>query len=219
MLAMFDISQTIHHFSIIAIPFFLGITCHEVAHGYVSYLLGDPTAKNAGRLTLNPIKHLDPLGTVTLLLTQMIGWAKPVPINPNYYKDYRRGILYVSLAGPMANFAVMFFFVALLKIVVIVSHNPDLGSNQFVLTPMANIAVAGIIINAVLGTFNLLPIPPLDGSKILACLLPGHLAAQFMRLEKYGFIILLVFAFTGGLSMVLSPVAGLVQSLLIEPLL
>lgn len=219
MQAMFDITQTIHHFSIIAIPFFLGITCHEVAHGYVSYLLGDPTARNAGRLTLNPLKHLDPLGTLTLLLTQMIGWAKPVPINPNYYKDYRKGILYVSLAGPMANFAVMFFFAALLKIVILFSHAPGSASGQFVLTPMANIAVAGVLINAVLGTFNLLPIPPLDGSKILACLLPGHLAAQFMRLEKYGFIILLVLAFTGGLGMILSPVAGLVQSLLIAPLL
>ncbi len=216
---MFDISQTLYHFSIIALPFFLGITCHEVAHGYVSYLLGDPTAKLAGRLTLNPLKHLDPMGTLVLVLTQMIGWAKPVPINPAYYKDYRRGILYVSLAGPVANFCVMLFFAALLKILVIVAQNPGAEALEYILRPMINIAVAGIFINAILGTFNLLPIPPLDGSKILATLLPGHLAARFMQLERYGFIILLLLAFTGGLSMILSPVSAFVQNMIIKPLL
>lgn len=216
---MFDISQLIHHFSIIAIPFFLGITCHEVAHGYVSYLLGDPTAKNAGRLTLNPLKHLDPLGTLTLIVTQLIGWAKPVPINPSYYKDYRQGILYVSLAGPMANFLVMLFFAVILKTLIIFSHNPAAASSEFVLRPMINIAVAGVFINAILGTFNLLPIPPLDGSKVLACLLPGHLAVRFMQLERYGFIILLVMAVTGVLGKILSPVAAFVQNILIKPLL
>lgn len=216
---MFDISQTIHHFSIIALPFFLGITCHEVAHGYVSYLLGDPTAKLAGRLTLNPLKHLDPIGTLTLLVTQLIGWAKPVPINPSYYKDYRRGILYVSLAGPLANFAVMIFFALILKIIVLVSQNPGAASAEYILRPMINIAVAGVFINAILGTFNLLPIPPLDGSKILACLLPGRMAARFMQFERYGFVILLLLAVTGGLGMILSPVAVFVQNTLIKPLL
>jgi len=216
---MFDISQTIHHFSIIAIPFFLGITCHEVAHGYVSYLLGDPTAKQAGRLTLNPLKHLDPIGTLTLIVTQLIGWAKPVPINPSYYKDYRRGMLYVSLAGPMANFMVMLFFAVVLKILVSVSQTPSAASAEYILRPLINIAVAGIFINAVLGAFNLLPIPPLDGSKILACLLPGRWAAQFMQLERYGFILLLLLAFTGGLGMILSPVTAFVQNMLIKPLL
>lgn len=216
---MFDISQLLYHFSIIAIPFFLGITCHEVAHGYVSYLMGDPTAKNAGRLTLNPIKHLDPLGTLTLIVTQLIGWAKPVPINPSYYKDYRQGILYVSLAGPMANYAVMLFFAVVLKTLIVISHNPAAASAEYILRPMINIAVAGVFINAILGTFNLLPIPPLDGSKILACLLPGHLAARFMQLEKYGFIILILMAFTGILGKILSPVAVFVQTMLIKPLL
>jgi Zn-dependent protease len=216
---MFDISQLLYHFSIIAIPFFLGITCHEVAHGYVSYLMGDPTAKNAGRLTLNPIKHLDPLGTLTLIVTQLIGWAKPVPINPSYYKDYRQGILYVSLAGPMANYAVMLFFAVVLKTLIVISQNPAAASAEYILRPMINIAVAGVFINAILGTFNLLPIPPLDGSKILACLLPGHLAARFMQLEKYGFIILILMAFTGILGKILSPVAAFVQTMLIKPLL
>jgi Zn-dependent protease len=216
---MFDISQTIYHFSIIALPFFLGITCHEVAHGYVSYLMGDPTAKLAGRLTLNPLKHLDPMGTLVLILTQMIGWAKPVPINPNYYKDYRRGILYVSLAGPMANFAVMLFFAVVLKILIIVAQNPGAAESEYILRPMINIAVAGVFINAILGTFNLLPIPPLDGSKILACLLPGPMAARFMQLERYGFVILILLAVTGGLGLILSPVSSFVQNMIIKPLL
>lgn len=216
---MFDLSQTLYHFSIIALPFFLGITCHEVAHGYVSYLLGDPTAKLAGRLTLNPLKHLDPVGTLVLVVTQLIGWAKPVPINPAYYKDYRRGILYVSLAGPMANFIVMLFFVLVLKIMVVLAQSPATASAEYILKPMINIAVAGIFINAILGTFNLLPIPPLDGSKILACLLPAPLAASFMRLERYGFILLLLLAVSGGLRLVMSPVATFVQNTLIKPFL
>lgn len=216
---MFDITQAIHHFSIVAIPFFLGITCHEAAHGYVSYLQGDPTAKLAGRLTLNPLKHLDPMGTLVLILTQLIGWAKPVPINPSYYKDYRRGVLLVSLAGPAANFGVMLFFAIVLKILVFAAQTQGAAQAEYILRPMINIAVAGIFINAILGTFNLLPIPPLDGSKILACLLPGHLAVRFMHLERYGFIILLVLAFTGGLSMILSPVSHFVQNMIIKPLL
>ena len=201
---MFDLSQTLHHFSIIALPFFLGITCHEVAHGYVSYLMGDPTAKLAGRLTLNPLKHLDPVGTLVL---------------PTYYKDVRRGMLYVSLAGPMANFAVMAFFILLLKILISFAQGPSAESAEYVLRPMINIAVAGVFINAILGTFNLLPIPPLDGSKIVACLLPGHLAAKFMQLERYGFVILILLAVSGGLGMILSPVSAFVQNMIIKPLL
>ena len=159
------------------------------------------------------------MGTLVLVLTQLIGWAKPVPINPNYYKDYRKGILYVSLAGPMANFAVMLFFAALLKVLIGVAQSPSVESYEYILRPMINIAVAGVFINSILGTFNLLPIPPLDGSKILACLLPGPLAAKYMQLERYGFIIPILLAVTGGLGMILSPVAGFVQNMIIKPLL
>lgn len=216
---MFDFSQTIQHLSIVAIPFIFGITCHEVAHGYVSYLLGDPTAKNAGRLTLNPLKHLDPLGTLTLILTRMIGWAKPVPINPAYYRNPRRDILYVSLAGPMANFGVMLLFAVILKLLALAAHNPGAASWAYFLYPAINIAMAGIFINAILGVFNLLPIPPLDGSKILACLLPPSLGASFMRLEPYGFLILLAFAVAGILEWVLSPVSDFVRTSIVNPLL
>lgn len=215
---MFDISQTIHHFSIIAIPFFLGITCHEVAHGYVSYLLGDPTAKQAGRLTLNPLKHLDPIGTLTLIVTQLIGWAKPVPINPSYYKDYRRGMLYVSLAGPMANFMVMLFFAVVLKILVSVSQTPSAASAEYILRPLINIAVAGIFINAVLGAFNLLPIPPgrqQDPGLPAPRPVGGAVhAAGALRVHPSP-----AAGLHRGLGMILSPVAAFVQNMLIKPLL
>lgn len=216
---MFDFNQIIQQLSVVAIPFFLGITCHEVAHGYVSYLLGDPTAKLAGRLSLNPLKHLDPMGTLVLVLTQMIGWAKPVPINPAYYKDYRRGVLYVSLAGPLANFAVMLFFALLLKLLVMAAQGPNSAAWWYFLRPAINISVAGIFINAILGVFNLLPIPPLDGSKVLACLLPPHLGASLMRLERYGFFILLLLAFTGVLRLILVPAANLVREIFVTPIL
>jgi Zn-dependent protease len=96
---MFDISAILREISILAVPFLMAITFHEFAHGYVAYRLGDPTAKNEGRLTLNPIKHLDPMGTLVLVLTRMIGWAKPVPVDPRYFRDPRKGMIYVSLAG------------------------------------------------------------------------------------------------------------------------
>ncbi|WP_462324538.1 site-2 protease family protein [Desulfoplanes sp.] len=192
-----SITHIIQQIAIYAVPLFLGIICHEVAHGYVSYLLGDPTAKNAGRLTLNPIKHLDPIGTLVFLLTRMIGWAKPVPINPGYYQNPRKGIVLVSLAGPVTNFvlAAVFYLLYLGLASVIMSATPQLA--KYVIYPAVNIAAAGTIINIVLGTFNLLPIPPLDGSKILAVALPPKAAAGYMKMERYGFIILILLVMTG----------------------
>ncbi|MFO7816441.1 MAG: site-2 protease family protein [Thermodesulfobacteriota bacterium] len=192
-----DIASMLRELAIFAIPLFLGITCHEVAHGYVAYLLGDPTAKNAGRLTLNPIKHLDPLGTLVLVITRRIGWAKPVPIDPRYFKNYRRDILLVSVAGPAANFILAFGFyflyLAVNQILPMVSPNVQ----QNILLPMAYITSAGVLVNFILGIFNLIPIPPLDGSKILASLLPPHIANQYMQIEKFGFFIILILVFTG----------------------
>jgi len=114
---------------------------------------------------------------------------------------------------------VMIFFAILLKIIIVASQSPGSAEYAYILRPMINIAAAGVFINAILGTFNLLPIPPLDGSKILACMLPGPMAARFMQLERYGFIILLLLAFTGGLGMILSPVSAFVQNMIIKPLL
>ena len=123
------------------------------------------------------------------------------------------------MAGSMANFGIMVFFALLLKILLIISSYPEATAAEYILTPLKNIAYIGIRINAILGIFNLLPIPPLDGSKILACMLPGPMAARFMQLERYGFIILLLLAFTGGLGMILSPVSAFVQNMIIKPLL
>ncbi len=190
---MFDIAQILTTILIIAVPLFMGVIFHEVSHGYVAYRLGDPTAKKAGRLSLNPIRHIDPLGTIIfpgmLILLKspfLFGWAKPVPINPAYFQDPRKGIFWVSMAGPAANFilaAVFYIFFIMLQ--------PSLSG------ALGTFIWFGIFINIVLGVFNLLPVPPLDGSKILAACLPGRLAAQFMGLEKYGFIFLILLILMG----------------------
>lgn len=193
-----------------AVPLLLGITCHEVAHGYVAYRFGDPTAKNAGRLTLNPLKHLDPLGTLVLVLTRMIGWAKPVPINPAYFQNPRQGIFWVSLAGPLANFGLAAGFYLIFNILNIIQPAMAKGYADSLITPAILISFYGIIINIILGIFNLFPIPPLDGSKMLATLLPGRLAGQYMRIEKYGFIILILLILTGTLSKIFSQVINFV---------
>jgi len=194
---MFDIATHVKQLAIYAVPLLLGIICHEVAHGYVAYLLGDPTAKNAGRLTLNPLKHLDPLGTLVLVVTKIIGWAKPVPINPAYFKNTRTGILLVSLAGPIANLLLAILFFLLFKfsnlLVPVVSESLRVS----LLFPIRLIFIAGIMVNSILALFNLIPIPPLDGSKILAFFLPLDFAIKYMRLEKIGFLILIIMAISG----------------------
>jgi len=212
---MFDIAQIIRELAIVAIPLLAGITLHEVAHGYVAYRFGDPTAKNAGRLTLNPLKHLDPLGTMVLVLTRMIGWAKPVPINPSYFENPRKGIFWVSLAGPAANFALALIFYLLFNIFAIIQPTLGGGYGETILAPAMLICFYGIIINIILGIFNLFPIPPLDGSKMLATFLPGRLAGQYMQLEKYGFILLLLLIFLGVFRVLFSNVIDFVYRMVL----
>ncbi|KUJ95879.1 MAG: hypothetical protein PWR24_1537 [Desulfonauticus sp.] len=189
--------QIIQELSIFLLPLLLGITLHEVAHGYVAYLLGDPTAKKAGRLTLNPLKHLDPLGLMVLLITRKIGWAKPVPINPAYFKNLKKGLLLVSIAGPGANFILAICFWLLLKLVTWLNPNPYSWLTIYFFKPLYLISSAGVIVNIILGVFNLIPIPPLDGSKILAYFLPEKWTYTYLSWEKYGFIVLILFLFTG----------------------
>lgn len=212
---MFDIAQIIRELAIVAIPLLAGITLHEVAHGYVAYRFGDPTAKNAGRLTLNPLKHLDPLGTMVLVLTRMIGWAKPVPINPSYFEDPRKGIFWVSLAGPAANFALALIFYLLFNMFAIIQPALGGGYGETIMAPAMLICFYGIIINIILGIFNLFPIPPLDGSKMLATFLPGRLAGQYMQLEKYGFILLLLLIFLGVFRLLFSNVIDFVYRMVL----
>lgn len=201
---MFDIAHIITTFTLVAIPLFMGIIFHEVAHGYTAYRLGDPTAKNAGRLSLNPIRHVDPVGTVVLPVMLVLmkspflfGWAKPVPFNPSYFDDPRKGIFWVSLAGPAANFALALGFYLLFNILTMSHTFPGTGSMSAIIDTVRLVCVYGILVNLILGVFNLFPIPPLDGSKIIATFLPGKMASQYMQMEKYGFIIIIVLLFLG----------------------
>lgn len=170
----------------------VAITVHEYAHGRVSEAFGDPTPRWSGRLSLNPIRHLDMLGSLMILLVGF-GWAKPVPVNPNYYKNPRRDMALVGLAGPITNFVTAiilgrlgFFFLT-----------GPLGSSD--LAPiLGDFLIWIVLINIALGLFNLVPIPPLDGSKVLAYFVPDRLLPAYWQLEKYGILILLLVLFVSG---------------------
>ncbi|WP_320009200.1 site-2 protease family protein [Maridesulfovibrio sp.] len=212
---MFDIANTIKEISILALPFLLAITCHEASHGFAAYLLGDPSAKQAGRLTLNPLKHLDPMGTLALVLTRMIGWAKPVPVNPMYFKNPQRDMMIVALAGPAANMVLAVLFSIVVKVIGSLDANGFSPLMLKILVPAMMIANAGVIINLALCFFNLLPIPPLDGSKILAGFMPREAAFKFMSF-RYGFIIVIVLAMLGLLGKIISPALGFFYNFLVH---
>lgn len=212
---MFDISSTIKNISIVALPFLLAITFHEASHGYVAWLLGDPTAKRAGRLTLNPLKHLDPMGTLALIVTQMIGWAKPVPINASYFKNPMKGMMLVSIAGPAANMALAIVFTFAYRYLHSLNFMNVSEMQLRILQPVALIINAGIMINLALCFFNLIPIPPLDGSKIVAGLLPREIAFKYLSFERYGFIVILILAFLGLLGKIIYPAVHFSLNLLL----
>lgn len=164
----------------------IAIMMHELAHGYVSYILGDPTPKRQGRLSLNPAKHLDVVGTICLILFR-VGWAKPVVINPDYYKNKRLGMFLVALAGPLIN-----FILAFVSIIVVALIWKYVVNYTIVINIILNFLINLAIINIGLGVFNLIPIPPLDGSKILGSFLKGKAYDIYMQIQEYGFIILFV---------------------------
>ncbi len=212
-----DISSFVQQFAILAIPVLSAITFHEVAHGYVAYLLGDPTAKAAGRLTLNPIKHLDPIGTLALFIVK-VGWAKPVPINPSYFRNPGQGMILVSLAGPATNFllaGIMALCFHLLSWFYVEFSGPG---GLFLFRPLALIFLYGVLINIGLAVFNLLPIPPLDGSNILAGFLPPAMANAFLKNAKYGFILLIILFVSGAVQKILLPLISMLGSLLVPDL-
>ena len=181
----------------------VAIIIHECAHGFVAYLLGDDIAKNSGRLTLNPFKHLDIVGFIFLLLFKF-GWAKPVPINPNNFKKRKRDTILVSLAGPFSNFI----------LAIIISFIISLGliTNNILL----NILIIMLWYNIMLGVFNLLPFPPLDGSKILASLLPNKYEYVFYKYERYLYLILILLIATNTIDKILGPFINFSLSLLIK---
>jgi Zn-dependent protease len=201
---------------LLAPPILLALTVHEFAHGYVAYRLGDPTAKAAGRLTLNPLHHLDPIGTLAFFIIQF-GWAKPVPVNGAYFKSPRRDMLWVALAGPVTNLAMAVISAIIAQFVAqIALMLPPSGVMEALIIPFYLMLKASVWINLVLCIFNFLPIPPLDGSRILMGLLPESLARPYASIERYGFIILLVLIFTNILPNLIGPVIRFANSLLLS---
>jgi len=192
------------------IPLLFAITLHEAAHGWVASKLGDHTARMMGRVTLNPIKHVDPVGTILVPLALLLmpgvgfifGWAKPVPINFRALRSQKSGMIWVALAGPGANFLMAIGWL----ILAIISLKLEL----FILYSMARV---GIFLNILLAVFNLLPIPPLDGSRVISALLPGPLAYKYGQFEQYGFLILLGLMFIGGFQLFVLPIVAQIQLL------
>ncbi len=211
-----NILQILQKLVLIAPGFLLAVTVHEFTHGYVAYRFGDPTAKMSGRLTFNPLSHLDPIGTLALVLTQMIGWAKPVPINPRYLANPRSDMLWISLGGPAANLLTAVILAIGLHLMDHYAAPYMMRSSfEYIIKPMMLIIYFGVQINIVLAVFNLIPVPPLDGFSVLAGILPRSFAYQLERLEPYGFIILLILLLSGVISFIILPPIMFIQNLLL----
>jgi len=206
----FDIAGLIQAIALGAIPIAFAITLHEAAHGYAARHFGDTTAEQAGRISLNPLRHIDPVGTIAVPLLILVtskllggggllfGWAKPVPVNFGRLRNPKRDMFWVAAAGPGANLFMALCWALVLKLVLI-------SPQTYFSIPLKGMAEIGIVINVILMILNLFPLPPLDGGRIAISLLPGKLAWRFAMLEPYGFIILLVLLFTGILGSILGP--------------
>ncbi len=213
---MGDISATLSRVIILAPLVLLAVTIHELAHGYAAYLLGDRTAKAAGRLTLNPFKHLDLMGTIVFFVTQMIGWAKPVPVDPRNFRNPRKDMIWVSLAGPAANLALAVVFALFFHLLGSLKIGPGLQWAMRSLETIYLMAYLGVSINIGLAVFNLIPIPPLDGSHVVEGVLPRDLAYRYQSLNPYvGMLILLGLIYFGVINRVLYPVIMGLRGLLL----
>jgi Zn-dependent protease len=181
---------------------FASITLHEYSHGWIADKLGDPTPKESGRLTLNPLAHVDPIGTIALPIMLLVmsggrfafGYAKPVPINPYHFKNPKQDIMWVGLSGPLMNFAIAFVLSLIIRL--------------RILPFLTEVLLWGVIINLILAIFNLIPIPPLDGSRIVAALLPYKLSYMYLRLEMVGFFIVLALIMMGFFQWFILPLVG-----------
>jgi len=215
---LFDLLQSmselgpVQKIAVSAIPIIFAITVHEAAHGYVAKYFGDMTAYQMGRISLNPIRHIDPVGTIlipaiTLVLGGILfGWAKPVPVDFSRLRNPKKDMLWVAAAGPFSNLLMAIFWAFVVKTSLLFQT----GFSE----PMAYMGAVGVMINTVLMVLNLLPLPPLDGGRIAVSLLPARFAYQFAMLEKYGFVIMLVLLFTGALAIIMNPFIVLTMSLI-----
>ncbi len=205
--------------AIMLVPALLAITMHEVAHGYVAERFGDPTARLLGRLNLNPLRHLDPIGTIAIFIFGF-GWARPVPVNAGNLRRPKRDMIWVALAGPLTNLSLAVLSALLLRGIGYLETTSLGGTDLFLqmVKPLRMMAGFSLYINVLLGAFNLLPLPPLDGGRILTGILPEKQAMMVNRLEPFGFIlILLLVFFTDIWSIVLSPIIGALVVVLAGP--
>lgn len=207
--------QIIQVIALAALPVLFAITLHEAAHGYTARHFGDPTAYQAGRITLNPLRHIDPIGTVVVPLMILLvssgdflfGWAKPVPVDFGRLRNPKKDMLWVAAAGPLSNLAMAFGWALLFKLSLAV----PLGVYG---DPLLKMSLIGISVNVVLLVLNLLPLPPLDGGRIAVSLLPMPLAMRFAQLERWGFPILLLLLFTDVLGKIMAPLVAVVRTLI-----
>ena len=194
---------------------FLALSVHETAHGYVAYKLGDPTARNLGRLTLNPIKHIDPFGFICMLLCGY-GWAKPVPVNTRYFKKPKRDMALTGLAGPVSNILLAILFILMLRVeMVVLNFFPpvtSLAENVYYL--VSRFLLIGFNLNITLAVFNLIPCPPFDGSRIFLVFLPTDLYFKIMKYEQYIYIALMIALVFGLLDGPINFVSGLFRQLI-----
>lgn len=195
---------------------FLAISVHETAHGYAAYKMGDPTAKYSGRLSINPIAHFDLIGFLCMLFFHF-GWAKPVPINPDNFRDRKKGIIFVSLAGPVSN-----LLMAIISAIVLGFAKKLLFVNTLIVNPATATAISALLLmlyycvqlNIGLMIFNLIPIPPLDGSKVLMEFLPGRIRYKIYQYERYSFLVLILIIYTG----ILDPILNFLTTVISAPI-
>ena len=210
-----DASNFIQAAAIYAIPIIFAITFHEAAHGYVAKHFGDMTAYMQGRVSLNPFHHIDPIGTIVIPLVSLalggflFGWAKPVPINFGALRNPKKDMLWVAIAGPGSNLIMALFWAFMLKIATMMP-------GSYFASPLTVMANMGVQINIVLMMLNLLPIPPLDGGRVMVSLLPARRAYQLAKIEPYGIIILVVLLFSGILGGIIGPLINITRGLILQ---
>lgn len=207
-------TSVIAKLSIYAVPILFGLTVHEFAHGLVADRLGDSTPRQMGRLTLNPLRHLDIFGTLVFFATQAFGWARPISINPENLSSPKRDLMWIALAGPLANF-LLATLCALLYHLFFNSLTYNLVAFAWLSEPCRQMLTAGVVVNLALGLINLIPIPPLDGGRILAGLLPQKPAAYLEKVDSYGAILLIILFFSDALNIFLWPLLSTLAGLLL----